>query len=295
MSELATREGLIEVPGGKVWFKVVGDGPGVPLLTLHGGPGFCHNYLLSLEDLADERPVIFYDQLGCGKSDRSDDASLWTVERFVAELQDVVKGLDLDRYHLLGQSWGTMLATDFALTSPAGLRSLILASPPLSCPRWVSDCTAYRNQLPAITQAVLDKHEADGTVDSPEYEAATMVFYQRHLCRMNPWPAPLNESLAGAGLNVYNTMWGPTEFNMRGSVLEHYDRTPDLPALAKWPVLFTCGRFDEATPEATAWYQSLVPGSELAVFEQSSHASHLEEREAYMTVAREFLRKVDTA
>ena len=111
---------------------------------------------------------------------------------------------------------------------------------------------------------------------------------------MNPWPGEVNRAMAGMGAEVYATMWGPSEFNMTGGVLARYDRSPDLHQLRRWPVLFTCGHFDEATPETTAWYQSLVPGSELAVFDMSSHMPHLEERVAYMNVLRNFLNRADS-
>jgi proline iminopeptidase len=221
------------------------------------------------------------------------DDSLWVSERFVREVEAVVAGLGLDRFHVLGQSWGSMLATDYALAGPSGLASLILASPPLSIPRWLVDCADYRAALPERTRAILDREEAAGTTDSPEYEAATMVFYQRHVCRLDPWPRDVNEAMAGMGTVVYHTMWGPNEFNMSGGRLDSYDRTPDLHRLGDWPVLFTCGRFDEATPDATAWYRSLVPGAEIAVFERSSHMPHVEERDAYMATVRDFLRRAD--
>lgn len=288
------KQGFIPVTGGNVAYWIHGEGDAIPLLTLHGGPGFCHDYLESLIDLAGERPVIFYDQLGCGDSDRPGDQNLWTVERFREELQQVVAALGLTRFHLLGQSWGTMLATEYALTMPDTIVSLIMASPPLSIPRWLVDCARYRAQLPAQTRDILDRCEAAGDLDSPEYEAATMVFYQRHLCRLNPWPPELNRSNAKAGMDVYHTMWGPTEFNMTGGSLATYDRSADLHRLARWPVLFTCGRYDEAAPETTAWYQSLVPGSELAVFDQSSHTAHLEERAAYITTLCVFLRRAES-
>jgi proline iminopeptidase len=160
-------------------------------------------------------------------------------------------------------------------------------------PRWLADSNRYRAELPAEVQAVLDREEAAGRVYSKEYEEATNAFYKRHLCRMDPLPNELEESLAKAGLPVYNTMWGPNEFYMSGTVLEDYDRSADLSKLGRWPVLFTCGRYDEAAPETVAWYQSLVPGSEMVVFERSSHTAHLEERDAYIAVARDFLRRAE--
>ena len=118
------EEGYIDVPGGKVWYRAVGDNAdGTPLLCLHGGPGFTHYYLEPLEALADRRRVIFYDQLGCGRSDRPGDLSLWNVDRFVAELAQVRSALNLDRLHLFGSSWGGMLAMQYVLdrqgTSPS--------------------------------------------------------------------------------------------------------------------------------------------------------------------------------
>lgn len=292
---MTSREGRIEVPGGNVWYQIVGDGPGIPLLALHGGPGIPHDYLLSLNDLATERPVIYYDQLGCGKSDTPADSSLWTTGRFVEELGIVIRELGFKQAHILGQSWGSMLATEYALSGGQGIVSLTLASPPLSIPRWLADCSAYRAELPAHTRQVLDQHEAANTTESAEYEAATMVFYQRHLCRMDPWPMEINMAMSMMGAEVYHTMWGPTEFNMTGGNLASYDRTPDLHELANVPVLITCGRYDEATPGACAWYQSLIPGAELEVFEKSSHTPHLEERSAYMQRLRTFLRRAEAA
>src|SRR3990172_8101963 len=123
-----TREGYMDVPGGRVWYKIVGAGDAVPLLTLHGGPGAGHDYLESFETLASERPVVFFDQLGCGKSDQPDDLSLWRIERFVEEVAAVRKELHLDRVHLCGQSWGGWLAIEYMMSKPSGVVSLILAS-----------------------------------------------------------------------------------------------------------------------------------------------------------------------
>src|SRR4051794_37246162 len=132
-------EGYVDVPGGRVWYRSVGDGD-VPLLCLHGGPGFTHYYLEALEDLADRRRVIFYDQLGCGRSDRPDDVSLWTVDRFVEELVTVRSTLGLDRLHLFGSSWGGMLAEQYVLDCKPDLVSLTLCGSPASMRRWVQEC-----------------------------------------------------------------------------------------------------------------------------------------------------------
>ena len=289
--EFEEREGFIAVTGGKVWYKSVGAGAKPPLLTLHGGPGFPHDYLEPLAALADERPVIFYDQLGCGKSDRPDDPALWRIERFVEELGQIRAALGLEKIHLLGHSWGTMLAVDYALTRPAGLQRLILASPCLNIPRWLDDLAEYRRQLPLEVQATLTRHEAAGTTDSEEYNTATMEFYRRHVCRLDPWPPLLQQTLDGMGLPVYLGMWGPNEFYMTGN-LNTYDRSPRLPEISI-PTLFTCGRYDEATPETTQSYQSLLPGAQLQIFEAASHMPHLEQPEAYLKTLRAFLHRLE--
>ena len=289
---LRAGEGYVSVEGGRVWYEIVGSGGATPLLCLHGGPGFCHDYLESLADLADERPVVFYDQLGCGNSERPTDASLWIADRFVVELQQVREALGLGKVHMLGQSWGSMLLVDYLLARPSGIESAILASPCTSIPRWLADTNALRKELPADIQEVLDRHEAAGTVSSPEYQWATNEYYKRHLCRMMPWPMAMERSMVKAGYPVYNTMWGPSEFNMTGGNLRYYDRTLRLHEIAL-PVLWTCGRYDEAQPETVAYYQSLLPGSELVIFEESSHTAHLEERTRYMGVVRDFLARVE--
>ena len=285
------QEGYIPVTGGLVWYKVINPRNAIPLLILHGGPGFPHDYLEPLEALADQHSIIFYDQLGCGKSERPDDRTLWQTNRFVEELSQVRKTLKLEQVHLFGHSWGSMLAVDYALTKPDGLMSLLLASPPLSIPRWLKDMEDYKSSLPIEVQEVLHKHETNGTTDVEEYQVAAMEFYRRYLCRLNPWPEPLERASAGEGAVVYNTMWGPAEFFITGNLL-NYDRTARLGEIDV-PTLFTCGRYDEATPSATAWYQSMPPKSELVVFKQSAHHPQLEETEDYLQTLRNFLSQVE--
>ncbi|GMR10541.1 MAG: proline iminopeptidase-family hydrolase [Anaerolineae bacterium] len=284
------EEGFVDVPGGRVWYRIVASGDRPPLLVLHGGPGMPHDYLEPLEALADERSVVFYDQLGCGNSEKPDDVELWNIERFVEELDVIVKWLRLEHFIILGHSWGSMLATDYMLTNPSGPVGLILAGPCLNVEQWLRDASAYRRALPEEVRKTLDRHEAAGSIESEEYEEATAAFYRRHFCRLDPWPAALQRTWDRIALPVYNTMWGPTEFRQTGN-LGGYDRTDRLHEIAL-PTLFTCGRFDEASPEATVMYQSLLPGSELVVFEKSSHTPHLEEQESYIREVRHFLNRI---
>lgn len=291
MKEATPIEGYITVPGGRVWYRAVGSGDGVPLLTLHGGPGFLSDYLAPLAGLGDERRVIFYDQLGGGKSDRPDDASLWRLERFVEELAAVRDQLNLDRVHVFGQSWGSTLAAEFALGQPSGLAGLILADPVISWPRYALDAAKLRAALPPEVRQVLDRCEAAGATDSEEYQAASMEFYRRHVCRLDPWPDMLMEGLAQLNEAVYGTMQGPNEFSITGN-MKDYDATGRLREI-QVPTLFLCGRYDETTPESTAWYHSLLPGSEMVIFEESAHLPHLEETHRFLEVVRDFLRRAD--
>jgi proline iminopeptidase len=263
----------------------------VPLLALHGGPGLTHDYLEPLAALADERPIVFYDQLGSGRSDRPADPGLWRIERFVDEVGAVRAALGLDRLHLFGHSWGAMLASDYLLTAPGGIVSRTLASPVLSAARYVADQAAYRRALPPAVEAVLTQHEEEGTTGSPEYEAAAEVYYRRHACRLDAPPEPLQRSFAGSNLDVYLTMWGPSEFYCTGN-LQRYDRTARLAELGL-PLLFTCGRYDQAAPTTVAAYQRELPGAALAIFEHSAHFPHLEEPDRYLAVLRAFLRRAE--
>jgi proline iminopeptidase len=284
-------ERYVDVPGGRVWCRTVGSGPGLPLLVLHGGPGFTCEYLDSLADLADERPVIRYDQLGCGRSDRPDDVSLWTIDRFVAEMACVRRALDLPAVHLLGQSWGSMLAVDAVLAGATGIASLVLASPPLSIPMWMADARRLRAGLPAEVQRTLTEHEERGFTACPEYRAASLEYSRRHLCRADPWPDAYERSFVGEGEQVYHTMWGPNEFTVTGTLAD-YDRTDRLCDIEQ-PTLLTCGRFDEATPESTEAYARLMPRARTVVFERSAHCAHLEERAAYLAELRSFFASVE--
>ncbi|KIL34393.1 proline iminopeptidase [Cohnella kolymensis] len=290
---MKSDEGYIDVPGGRVWYIRVGEGGKTPLLVLHGGPGNTHDPLRSVLDvLADERPVIFYDQLGSGNSDRPDDPSLWRTERFVDELVRVREALDLKEVHLLGHSWGTMFAASYLINREhSGVRSVIFSSPCLSAERWKQDADRFLTQLPEDVQQTIARHEEQGTTSSEEYQVAMTDYYKRHVCRADPWPAILTESRAKGNKEIYMTMWGPSEFFPTGN-LKTFDVTPELHKM-DIPSLFVCGRYDEAAPESTAYYQSLVPDSEIHIFEHSAHISYLEETEEYVKTIRGFLSEVE--
>lgn len=292
--KLRVKEGFVAVPGGRVWYRMVGEG-GVPLLCLHGGPGIPHDYLENLEDLADQRTVVFYDQLGCGNSERPDDASLWTLERAIEELAAVREQLGLERIHLFGNSWGGWLSLQYVLDRKPTLQSLILSSSPPSVRRWIADANELRHQLPDDVQRVLDHHEAKEYFACPEWFGAMAVFYKRHVCRADPWPDGVERAFGpGFGAQVYNTMWGPSEFGPVTGNLKNWDVTARLHEI-RLPTLITCGRYDEATPAHVTEMHRRMPGSELVIFEQSSHLAFIEEREAYIKTVNDFLDRVERA
>jgi proline-specific peptidase len=285
-----TRDGFIHVPGGDVYYRSVGEG-GVPLLCLHGGPGFTSHYLEALEDLADRREVIFYDQLGCGRSQRPRDVTLWTVERFVEELVTIRESLKLTRMHLFGSSWGGMLGMQYVLDRQPQLESLILAGSPASMPRWSAECARLLSRQPAESQETIKRHEANGTTECPEYAAAILGFYREHVCRLKPWPDGLERSFAQAGLEVYHHMNGPSEFTVTGT-LANWDITERL-AEIDVPTLLVGGEHDECRPEHLGDMHRRIRGSKLEVIPDASHLCFAEKREHFMGVVNDFLTSVE--
>src|SRR5215208_2935329 len=246
------QEGFIPVHGYRTWYRIVGDQEEegkLPLLCLHGGPGMPHDYLEPLEAIAETgRRVIFYDQLGCGNSDHPHDPTLWKMELFVAEVAAIRQSLGLDNLHLLGQSWGGFLAQEYMLTKPHGVKSLILANTSASTERWIAEANRLRSQLPEEAQQALKKHEQAGTTEDPSYISATNIYYHRHLCRLDPWPACFNLTLEKLAQDpeVYNTMWGPSEFHCTGT-LQNWNIEGRLGEI-HIPTLILSGEYDESTP-----------------------------------------------
>lgn len=288
-----SKEGHIEVPGGRVWYGVAGEKTDKPtLIVIHGGPGFPHNYLTPIGEISDERQVVFYDQLGCGKSDRPKDKQLWVVDRFVDELDKIVKFLNLKTYHVLGQSWGAALGVCFALKKPSGLLSLVLANPYLSTSVWMRDAKKLLKQLPKETQRVIAGYKK-GKFSKKEYSKKRLEFYEKYCWgfKNEDSPKPFNEARKGEGSEVYNYMWGPDEFLMDGT-LKSFDVSNKLSSIGV-PVLFVCGKYDEATPEATRYFKGLIRGAKMKVFEKSAHLPQLTETHKYIGTLRPFLKEND--
>lgn len=289
---MKAEEGKIKVDGYQIWYCRVGAG-GIPLLTLHGGPGAGHDYLEPLETLATDRSVIFYDQLGCGASDQPDDQSLWRIERFVAEVNTVRQALGLEQVHLLGHSWGGWLAIEYMLSQPQGIVSLILASTSASLPEFVAETTRLKTELPLEIRQTLQRYEAMGDYHHPDYEAAVLEFYKRHLCRLDPWPEPLLRSVANlSGNAVYETMNGPNEFIVIGN-LKNWDRTDRLGEISV-PTLITVGRYDELTTTCAETLHRGIPDSRMVTFAESAHLAHLEEPDKYRQVVADFMVEMET-
>lgn len=278
----------MQVPGGDVWYGVCGDlSQGLPLVVIHGGPGMSHDYLRPLGDLADERAVIFYDQLDAGRSDRPNDPVNWHVARFLEEIEALTSALALTRYIAFGNSWGGTLAAAHAARKPDGLAGAVLSSPLLHTDTWIADNAAYRAALPADVQAVMDHHETQGTTDDPAYLGAVDRFYQRHLCRAVPWPAYVERTFEVLNPECYEAMWGPNEFTCTG-VLKGYDGMPALAGI-RVPALVTCGRYDEATPASTERFAAMIPHATFRVFPHSSHMAFVEERADYVKTMRDWM------
>jgi L-proline amide hydrolase len=293
-------EGHVTWDGHSTWYSVAGDldtSDKLPLVALHGGPGAPSYYLSSLAELADSgRPVVLYDQLGCGRSDRVPDASsdFWTIDLFKRELTELLAALGIaDGYHLYGQSWGGMLALEHAFTHPSGLKSLILANSLASTALWISEAQRLVGELPDETRAAIERHEAAGTTDDAEYFTATLAFYQRHLCRIDPFPDELMQSFMALQEDnrVYASMWGPSEFTCTGS-LGTWDVTARLGEIDV-PTLLLSGRYDEATPAVVQPMHEGIAGSEWVVLENSSHSSHVEEKELTHQLVSDFLARVE--
>ena len=283
------------------WYRVTGDldpaSGKAPVVVLHGGPGAGHSYCLAMANLArDGRAVVHYDQVGCGNSTHLPDADpdLWTVELFVRELRNLVDGLGIgDRFHLVGQSWGGMLAPEFMVADGLGVSSMTICDSPASMRLWLEAAARLRAALPDDVQASLLRHEEAGTTDSEEYQTAMLVFYSRHVCRVQPFPPEVQATFDQLedDPTVYHTMNGPSEFHVVGSLKDWsvVDRLHHI----RVPTLVVAGAYDEAAPATWRPFVERIPGARSHIFAHSSHMPHVEEPEAFLDVVGDFLHQHD--
>ncbi len=288
------KEGYVNVEGGKIWYKIVGEGDGIPLLVLHGGPGgrSC-GMIPGFSLLARDRPVIFYDQLGSGNSDRPNDTALWEINRFVDEIDHLRSALNLKELHMLGHSCGSTFLIEYMITKkPEGVKSVIFSSPVLSTKAWIEDAKILLAQLPANLQDTINKYEALENYSAPEYLAATDSFYSRYLSRKN-WPPQIKEceNVPGFNEDVYNYMWGPTEFTATGTLID-FDRAADLDKITE-PILFITGEFDEARPETMYKFQALSNDATVEIIGDAAHMTMVDQPEKVAEAIGRFLKNVD--
>ena len=288
---IAEAEGHVAVPGGRIYWRRYGSRGRTPLLMLHGGPGAAHNYLLSMRALADDRPVILYDQLGCGKADAPGDAAIYTVQRSVEELAAVRKALGLDRVILYGHSWGTALAIEYLCQGRgAGVEKVVLGGALASVPQVVAGMQRLIDGMPDGFAAKLRGLETAGKTGTPEYAALTQIFYNNHVLRTKPSPDALATFEALSTSIAYKVMNGPNEFTITGSI-RNWERRSDLKAIRQ-PVLLTTGEFDEVTLDCHTTIRDGVAGpSELVVMPGCSHMTMVEKPEAYNALIRSFLNR----
>jgi L-proline amide hydrolase len=292
-------EGIAKFGDYQTWYRITGElsSGRTPLVVLHGGPGCVHDYLLPVAAIAETgRPVVHYDQLGNGRSThlREKPPEFWTVRLFLDELESLVDTLGIaGRYLVLGQSWGGMLAAEHAVRRPAGLRGLVISDSPAAMDLWSAAAAELRAALPPGVDETLRKHEDAGTTDSEEYRAAMRVFYDRHVCRVVPWPDELARTFAAMDEDptVYHTMNGPSEFHVIGSLRDWsiVDRLGSIDV----PTLLVSGEFDEAAPSTVQPYFDNIADVRWEILENCSHLPQLEDPERFNALVTEFLDTCD--
>jgi len=300
-----SRRISIDTPSGQfgVWTKRVGNNPELKVLLLHGGPGATHEYFEACDSFLPAAGVeyYYYDQLGAGRSDQPDDPSLWELDRFVDEVEQVRRALELDRgnFVLFGHSWGGILATEYALTHRRHLRGLVISNMMASAPAY----TAYaeRELMPAIDPGVLAEVkalEASGDIENPRYmELLVPHFYEQHLLRMPAadWPDPVQRGFAHINPQIYVSMQGPSELGMSPEAkLAHWDRVADLPRI-EVPTLVIGARYDTMDPAFMKMMASLLPRGQYLYCPNGSHMAMYDDQETYFAGLTDFLTTLPAA
>lgn len=278
----------IEVEGHRLMTYSLGSGPQV-LLLVHGGPGCPSAYLReSHHALAQPgRRLVTWDQLGCGESDRPRDERLWTLARSVRELDAVRQGLNLGRVDLLGQSWGGVLGLEYLLGHGDAVRRFVAADTAFDLPRMQRGFERKKQALGEDTCNMMARHEAEGSTDHPEYQAAVTLLMYRHVCRLHPWPDSLLWCMQNLGRDIFSRMFGPYFFQCTGNLRE-WNRMDALWDL-QTPVLLVHGEHDYILPEIASMARDRLPRGRLAYFPGCSHMPFFEAPERYLAEVQAFL------
>jgi proline iminopeptidase len=286
---IVRTEGKVKVLGFRLFYRIfTPSAPRGTIVCLHGGPGATHDYLLPLRDLAKSGwKVVFYDQLGCGRSEMPKNYALFTVERAVEELEAFRNEMKLGKVHLMGSSYGGMLALAYALKYQNNLKSLITTGGLANVPLTIAEMQRLKSELPPAVVRVMDKYEAKGDYENPNYEKAVMVFYKKHLLRRKNWPRDQLYTMTHMSKPVYGTMNGPNEFTIIGNI-RYWDITEELHTI-RVPTLVTVGKYDEVTPKVARSIHDHIKGSKLKIFQKSSHLAMWEERGKYMHTLDRFM------
>ncbi len=281
----------IETPSGKfnVWTKRVGNNPTKKVLLLHGGPGANHEYFQAIDSYFPKESIeyYYYDQLGSSFSDKPKDQSLWTIERFVDEVEQVrlALGLDENNFIILGHSWGGILGLEYAFKHQNRMKALIISNMVPSIPDYIK----YANDVlaPKLDPSVLKKireYENAGDYTNTEYLGLIEEhYYPKHVLRMplEEWPNPVTRSLAGLNYKIYLKMQGPSEFGVVGdALLKDWDRKNDLKNL-KIPVLTIGGQYDTMDPKQMEWMSTEVQNGTYLHCPNGSHWSMYDDQETY--------------
>ena len=286
---------MIPVVGGKykVWTKKIGSGP-IKVLLLHGGPGFTHCYLEAMESFLPQAgiEIYYYDQLGCGNSDIPEDPALWTLPRYVEEVEEVRRGLGLDNFVLYGHSWGGMLAIDYALKYQQYLHGLVISNMAAGVQAAIKRGITLKNTLlPPEKLARLNALEAKQDYDNPEYEGIMMEdLYPKMICRIQPWPEPITRAFRLANLKIYNEMQGKSEFQVTGNFKdwERWDRLHEI----KVKALTIGARYDEMDPEDMKRMATLMPNATSAICPNGSHMALWDDQAIYFQHLLAYLKTV---
>jgi len=288
---MVRNEGYVSVLGYKLFYRSFGEPRNGTILCLHGGPGATHDYMLPLADLSrDGYRIIFYDQLGCGRSESPDDRGLLVVEHYTDEVEEFRKAMELGRVHLIGSSWGGLLAISYALKYQDHLKSLVTVGGYHNVMMMYEEMQRMKRELPSKVYRTLRTYEGKGEYGNEEYLKAVEVFYRKHLCRLEKWPREVQYSLDHTSKLVYETMNGPNEFTIIGNT-RYWDASSRMSTI-KVPTLMIGGKYDEVSPAVARDMHRHIQGSKLHIFQKSSHMSFWEERKDFMRVVLRFISEV---